>query len=109
MLVSHLPEVRTLVIAAVACEIFAFSYQTALPVFARDVLGAGAEGLDQSLQALELPVAVCRTPAPAWPYRAADGAGADEEATVTAVPYLAWANRDVGAMRVFIPLHDDRR
>jgi MFS family permease len=44
-LVLHLPEVRTLVLAAVACEIFAFSYQTAVPVFARDVLGAGAEGL----------------------------------------------------------------
>ena len=44
-LVFHVPEVRTLVLAAVACEIFAFSYQTAVPVFARDVLGAGAEGL----------------------------------------------------------------
>jgi MFS family permease len=44
-LVFRLPEVRTLVLAAVACEIFAFSYQTAVPVFARDVLGAGAEGL----------------------------------------------------------------
>jgi MFS family permease len=44
-LIFNLPEVRTLVLAAVACEIFGFSYQTAVPVFARDVLGAGAEGL----------------------------------------------------------------
>jgi MFS family permease len=44
-MIFRLPEVRTLTIAAVACEIFGFSYQTAVPVFARDVLGAGAEGL----------------------------------------------------------------
>lgn len=44
-LIFQVPEVRTLTAAAVACEIFAFSYQTAVPVFARDVLGAGAEGL----------------------------------------------------------------
>jgi MFS family permease len=45
MLTVHVAEVRTLLLAAVACEIFGFSYQTAMPVFARDVLGAGAEGL----------------------------------------------------------------
>jgi MFS family permease len=39
------PEVRVLLLAAIACEIFGFSYMTAVPVFARDVLGAGAEGL----------------------------------------------------------------
>jgi predicted MFS family arabinose efflux permease len=44
-LVVDFPEVRVLVLAAVACEIFGFSYMTAVPVFARDVLGAGAEGL----------------------------------------------------------------
>lgn len=44
-LMFQLAEVKTLTIAAVACEIFGFSYQTAVPVFARDVLGAGAEGL----------------------------------------------------------------
>jgi predicted MFS family arabinose efflux permease len=44
-LAFHFPAVRTLVLAAVACEVFGFSYQTAVPVFARDVLGAGAEGL----------------------------------------------------------------
>lgn len=44
--------------------------------------------------------------APAWPYRRlgdgtpdADGASA----TVTAIPYFAWANRDYGAMRVWLP------
>jgi MFS family permease len=44
-LLRDIGEVRILVIAAVACEIFGFSYQTAMPAFARDVLGAGAEGL----------------------------------------------------------------
>ncbi len=52
-------------------------------------------------------MAVRQTPAPAWPYRAGSGAGTFEEARVTAVPYYAWANRAVGAMRVFVPLHDD--
>ncbi|MBV9602731.1 MAG: MFS transporter [Chloroflexi bacterium] len=44
-LIADIAEVRILVAAAIACEIFGFSYQTAVPVFARDVLGAGAEGL----------------------------------------------------------------
>ena len=44
-LMFQVPEVRTLTIAAVACEIFGFSYMTAVPVFARDVLRAGPEGL----------------------------------------------------------------
>jgi predicted MFS family arabinose efflux permease len=39
------PAVRTLFLAAVACEVFAFSHATALPVLARDVLGVGAGGL----------------------------------------------------------------
>src|SRR5207248_2799750 len=39
------PAVRTLVLASIACEIFAFSFATAVPAFARDVLAAGAEGL----------------------------------------------------------------
>jgi MFS family permease len=38
------PAVRTLVLAAMACEVFGFSYLTAVPSLARDVLGAGAEG-----------------------------------------------------------------
>ena len=36
--------VRTLTIASIACEVFAFSYMSAVPVFARDVLQVGAEG-----------------------------------------------------------------
>jgi MFS family permease len=44
-LVFDVPAVRTLVLAAIACEILGFSFQTAVPAFARDVLAAGAEGL----------------------------------------------------------------
>jgi predicted MFS family arabinose efflux permease len=44
-LLVDLPAVRTLSIAGIACEIFAFSHPTALPVVARDVLESGAEGL----------------------------------------------------------------
>src|SRR5438093_1295319 len=44
-LVVDLPAVRTLSIAGIVCEVFAFSHQTALPVLARDVLAAGPEGL----------------------------------------------------------------
>ncbi|MBV9542745.1 MAG: MFS transporter, partial [Chloroflexi bacterium] len=36
-LVFDTPEVRTLTVAAVVCEIFGFSYQSAVPVLARDV------------------------------------------------------------------------
>jgi sugar phosphate permease len=44
-LIVDLPAVRTLIAAQVACEVFAFSFHTAVPVVARDVLSAGAEGL----------------------------------------------------------------
>ncbi len=44
-LIVDVPVVRTLILAGVACEIFAFSYMSALPLFAQDVLVAGAEGL----------------------------------------------------------------
>jgi MFS family permease len=44
-LVVERPIVRTLVLAAMTCEVFGFSYMTAVPSFARDVLQAGAEGL----------------------------------------------------------------
>jgi MFS family permease len=44
-LVVALPAIRTLLGASVACEVLAFSYLTAVPVLARDVLGAGVEGL----------------------------------------------------------------
>jgi predicted MFS family arabinose efflux permease len=44
-LVVDVPAVRTLLLAGVAAEVFAFSFTTAVPVVARDVLDAGAEGL----------------------------------------------------------------
>jgi MFS family permease len=44
-LIIDLPTVRTLMVAGVVCEIFAFSYLSALPLFAQDVLKVGAEGL----------------------------------------------------------------
>jgi MFS family permease len=44
-LIVDVPAVRTLFIAGVACEIFAFSHMSALPLFAQDVLVTGAEGL----------------------------------------------------------------
>lgn len=44
-LLVDLPVIRTLVVAGVACEVFAFSYMTALPLFAQDVLAAGPAGL----------------------------------------------------------------
>jgi len=44
-LVFDVTEVRILVFAAVACEVLGFSFQTAIPALARDVLAAGAEGL----------------------------------------------------------------
>lgn len=44
-LILENPAVRTLVVAGMVCEVFAFSYQTAVPSLAQDVLKAGAEGL----------------------------------------------------------------
>lgn len=44
-LIVDVPAVRTLIAAGIACEVFAFSHGTALPVVARDVLAAGAGGL----------------------------------------------------------------
>lgn len=44
-LIVDIPAVRTLIAAGIACEVFAFSYATALPIVAQDVLWAGAEGL----------------------------------------------------------------
>jgi predicted MFS family arabinose efflux permease len=44
-LVFDVAAVRTLIVASVACEIFGFSFLTAVPAFARDVLDAGPEGL----------------------------------------------------------------
>jgi MFS family permease len=39
------PAVRTLSVVGILCEVFAFSYQSAIPAFARDVLQTGSEGL----------------------------------------------------------------
>lgn len=44
-LLLDVPAVRTLTLAGVACEVFGFSFMTATPVFARDVLLAGPVGL----------------------------------------------------------------
>jgi MFS family permease len=44
-LIVDVPAIRVLSAAGIACEIFAFSHGTALPVLARDVLAAGPEGL----------------------------------------------------------------
>jgi MFS family permease len=44
-LMIDVPAVRTLMIAGVVCEIFAFSHMSALPIFAQNVLASGAEGL----------------------------------------------------------------
>jgi predicted MFS family arabinose efflux permease len=44
-MIVDLPAVRTLMLAGIACEVFGFSFATAVPVLARDVLQAGAEGL----------------------------------------------------------------
>jgi MFS family permease len=57
-LAFDVPALRTLVLAAVACEVLGFSFQTATPAFARDVLGAGAEGLGSMNAATSLGGAV---------------------------------------------------
>jgi MFS family permease len=44
-LMIDVPVVRTLIVAGLACEVFAFSHMSALPLFAQDVLATGAEGL----------------------------------------------------------------
>ena len=44
-LIVDVSEVRVLILAAIACEVLGFSYQTAVPALARDVLAAGVEGL----------------------------------------------------------------
>lgn len=44
-LLRNIPAMRTLVLAGVVCEVFAFSHLTALPLFAEEVLGAGPAGL----------------------------------------------------------------
>lgn len=44
-LILDQPGIRTLFIAGLVCEVFAFSFLSAVPLFAQDVLAVGAEGL----------------------------------------------------------------
>lgn len=44
-LIIDVPGLRILIISGLVCEIFAFSHSSALPLFAQNVLLAGAEGL----------------------------------------------------------------
>ena len=44
-LIVDVPVVRTLIVAGLACEVFAFSHLRAIPLFAQHVLAAGPEGL----------------------------------------------------------------
>lgn len=44
-LVIDIPVVRTLILAGLACEVFAFSHMSALPLFAQNVLATGPTGL----------------------------------------------------------------
>jgi MFS family permease len=44
-LMIDIPKLRMLIFAGVACEIFAFSYMSAVPLFTQNILQAGAEGL----------------------------------------------------------------
>ena len=44
-LIVDVPGLRLLIISGLVCEVFAFSSNSALPLFAQDVLQAGAEGL----------------------------------------------------------------
>jgi predicted MFS family arabinose efflux permease len=57
-LMIDLPAVRTLMIAGVACEVFAFSHMSAVPLFAQNVLAAGAAGLGTLNAALAIGGAV---------------------------------------------------
>ena len=63
-------------------------------------------GLETDLPLLELPATALRPPAPGWPYRPA-GSGTEDGGspiTLTLVPYPLWANRGLGAMRVWLPV-----
>ena len=44
-LVIDIPAVRTLILGGLACEVFAFSHMSALPLFTQDVLATGSAGL----------------------------------------------------------------
>ncbi len=53
-LIVSLPAVRMLTISGIAAEVLAFSHSSALPVFSRDVLMAGPEGLGTLNAALSI-------------------------------------------------------
>jgi MFS family permease len=57
-LVIDVPAVRTLILAGLACEVFAFSHMSALPLFAQDVLVTGPAGLGMLNAALSVGGAV---------------------------------------------------
>jgi len=57
-LIVDVRDVRTLVVAGLVCEVFAFSHITALPLFAQDVLRAGPEELGTLNAALAIGRAV---------------------------------------------------
>jgi predicted MFS family arabinose efflux permease len=60
-LAIDLPAVRTLILAGLACEVFAFSHMSALPLFAQDVLAAGPTGLGTLNAALSIGGAIAVT------------------------------------------------
>jgi MFS family permease len=53
-LVIDVPAVRTLILAGLVCEVFAFSHMSALPLFAQDVLATGPAGLGTLNAALSI-------------------------------------------------------
>jgi MFS family permease len=57
-LVIDVPAVRTLILAGLACEVFAFSHMSALPLFAQRVLATGPAGLGTLNAALSVGGAV---------------------------------------------------
>jgi DUF1680 family protein len=63
-------------------------------------------GLESDLPLLELPATANPAPGPGWPYRPAgpSNEGEGRPVTLTLVPYPLWANRGLGAMRVWIPV-----
>jgi DUF1680 family protein len=63
--------------------------------------------LGSDLPLLELPATVHAAAPPGWPYHpaAASGNDAGGPVTLTLVPYPLWANRGLGAMRVWIPVN----
>jgi MFS family permease len=57
-LVIDTPVLRTLILAGLACEVFAFSHMSALPLFAQNVLATGPAGLGSLNAALSVGGAV---------------------------------------------------